>query len=630
MRAIVAVFLYCAFLFPNLSAAQCTGNVLFFENFGGSIVPPFTGSRLPPGTTTYRFDSTGTIDDGEYGIRRSSADVNTGGSIFPNWHVGFDHSGGHMMLVNADFSAGKFYETRVNNLCSGSQLFFSAWIANLLRAGSSDPLDPVVRFEISSAVSGNVLASYTTPSIPRFSVFTWTRYGFNFSLPSGENDVILRIFNNQPGGQGNDLCLDDIEFTLCGPAMNPIVAGTYQNSDEACAGATIQFAGNVAGGFYQNPAYQWQHSSDGIVWNNIAGAQTTSYTINNAQPSNSGLYRLLTAEAVNINSVNCRAVSPVKQLRVFAIPNLSITGSDILCEQDTLKLNSNVTALSYSWRLNGVPVGTGSNYIFPQSTNAQTGTYTLNVITNGGCTAAASTQVSVRSNQLTRQIPLDVLLCDGEVLQVNAAAAPANSFLWNDGSTAPQRTLRNPGIYTLSSSDGVCKRNDTLLIETNTTPVLSFLQDTVICFTDSALLNATAPGADQYLWNNGSTSPMIYVKTEGLYSVEASNVCGTDVQDVFVKVNECSQEVFVPNAFTPDGNGLNDQLRARAFFRLDAFELRIYDRWGNELFVSKNISQGWDGVYKGVPSVPGMYSWKMKYTRNGINYDRKGTVLLMR
>ncbi|XVJ66778.1 MAG: T9SS type B sorting domain-containing protein [Lacibacter sp.] len=620
-----------AFLYGAVDlSAQCTGNVLFFENFGGSIVPPFTGTRLPPGTTTYRFDSTGTIDDGEYGIRRSSADVSTGGPIFPSWHVGFDHSGGHMMIVNADFTAGKFYETRINNLCSGSQLFFSAWIANLLKAGSSDPLDPVVRFEISSAVSGAVLATYTTPSIPRFSVFTWTRYGFNFSLPSGENDVVLRIFNNQPGGQGNDLCLDDIEFTLCGPAMNPVVTGTYQNSTDACAGANINFTGNVTGGFYQNPAYQWQFSSDGIVWNNIAGAQTTSYTINNAQPSNSGLYRLLTAEAVNINSPNCRAVSPVRELRVFAPPNLSIIGINNLCEQDTLKLGSSVAALTYTWRFNGNSIGTDSAYTFPVITPAQAGTYTLNVIANGGCPAAASTQVTVRNNQLTRQIPFDALLCDGDVLPIDASGPPAINFLWNDGSTAAQRTLRNAGTYTLLSSDGVCKRSDTLVIETNNTPVLPFLQDTVICFSDSALLNATTPGADQYLWNNGSTSPFIYAKAAGLYTLEASNVCGTDVQDVFVTVNECSDEVFLPTAFTPDGNGLNDVLTAKAYFRLEAFELRIYDRWGNELFVSKDISKGWTGMYKGVASVPGTYSWKMSYTRNGKTFQRKGTVQLIR
>lgn len=629
MRACLVVFLFIS-CFSNQSAAQCTGNVLFYENFGGSTIPPYTGSRLPAGITTYRFDSTGTIDDGEYGIRRSTADVTTGGPIFPTWHVGFDHSGGHMMMINADLTPGKFYETRVSNLCSGSQLFFSAWIANLLRAGSPDPLDPVVRFEISSAVTGTVLATYTTPTIPRFSSFTWTQYGFNFSLPSGENDVILRIFNNQPGGAGNDLCLDDIEFTLCGPAMNPVVTGTYQNSNDVCAGGSINISGNVAGGFYQNPAYQWQYSSDGTNWNHIAGAQTTSLSLTNVQPSQSGFYRLLAAEAVNINSINCRAVSPVKEVRIYAPPNLSIAGNNNLCERDTIKLSSSVSALSYSWRLNGSPIGTDSSYSFPLSTTAQAGNYSLNMIGRGGCPASASSQVTIRTNALTKQIPVDALLCNGDVVVVDGAVPPATQFLWNDGSTYSQRTLNTAGTYILISSDGVCKRSDTLVITTANAPVLPLLNDTVICFTDSVLLDATTQEADQYLWSNGSTAPVISVMAEGLYSVEASNVCGMDVQDVFVKVEECSQDVFVPNAFTPDGNGLNDVLKAKAYFRLEAFELRIYDRWGNELFVSKDISKGWNGFYKGVRSVPGMYSWKMSYTRNGKSFQRKGTVMLIR
>jgi gliding motility-associated-like protein len=629
VKFITVLFVACFFHSVHVSA-QCTGNTLFFENFGGSIVPPFTGSRLPAGVTTYAFDSLGAISDGEYGIRRSSADVVTGGSIFPSWHVGFDRSGGHMMIVNADFTAGKFYETRVNNLCSGSQLFFSAWIANLLRAGTSDPLDPVVRFEIASAVSGAVLATYTTPTIPRFSTFTWTRYGFNFSLPSGENNVILRIFNNQPGGQGNDLCLDDIEFTLCGPAMNPVVTGTYQNSDEVCSGATVSFAGNVATGFYQNPAYQWQFSSNGFIWNNIAGAQSTSLVLNNVQVSNSGLYRLLAAEAVNINSANCRAVSPVKELRVLNPVALSVLGSANLCEKDTIRLSSSTSALSYQWRFNGATVATDSSFVINSASTAQQGTYTLNVITRGGCTAATSTQIAVRQNALTKQIPEDELLCDGDDLPIDAAAAPATQFMWNDGILLPQRTLRNAGTYILMSSDGVCKRLDTLVITTSNTPAIPFIADTTICFSDSVLLNATAPGAEFYLWSNGKTTSNIYANAEGLYSVEAVNVCGSDVQDVFVKINECSDEVFVPNAFSPDGNGLNDVLRAKAYFRIDSFELRIYNRWGQELFITKNILTGWDGTYKGNRSDAGQYIWKMFYRRNNKFFHRKGTLLLIR
>ena len=352
MKKFISIsFLFaCFFIVPGThSLAQCTGNVLFYENFGGGINSPLTGSRLPPGITTYAFDSLDLINDGEYGIRKTTGQIGNGQPQFASWHVGNDHSGGNMMIVNADFTAGKFYETRVDNLCAGSQLYFSAWAANLIKLGFTDPLDPVLRFEISSAVSGTVLASFITPAIPRFTSFTWTQYGFNFSLPAGENAVILRIFNNQPGGQGNDLCLDDIEFTLCGPAIAPVVNGTYQNSSNTCAGTNIAFAGNVAGGFYLNPVYQWQFNN-GPGWVNIPGAITTNYTINNAQVSNSGTYRLLVAETGFINSTNCRSVSPLIPLNVYAPVVPVLQSNQPVCEKDTLRISTTANALQYLWK----------------------------------------------------------------------------------------------------------------------------------------------------------------------------------------------------------------------------------------------------------------------------------------
>ena len=60
------------------SYAQCSSNVLFSENFGGDNNSPLTSSRLPAGVTTYAFDSLGAIDDGQYGIRKTTADIATG------------------------------------------------------------------------------------------------------------------------------------------------------------------------------------------------------------------------------------------------------------------------------------------------------------------------------------------------------------------------------------------------------------------------------------------------------------------------------------------------------------------------------------------------------------------------
>ena len=627
MRFVLAIL----FLLPcQWLMAQCTGNVLFLENFGGTIVPPFTGAPLPPGTTSYRFDSLGVIDDGEYGIRRSTAHLPTGAAMFGSWHVGFDHSGGHMMMINADPTPGKFYETRVGGLCSGSQLYFSAWIANLLRAGTSDPLDPVVRFEISSAITGTVLATYTTPAIPRFNSFTWTRYGFNFSLPSGESEVILRIFNNQPGGQGNDLCLDDIEFTLCGPAINPTITGSFQGSDEACAGARIEFNGNVAAGFYQNEAYQWQFSTDGFQWNNINGARLSNLIINNAQLTNSGFYRLLVAEAVNINSANCRAVSPVQQLRVFNPVPATITGSSLVCERDTIRLLAPVNALQYNWLFNGSTVSSDQRLQLLNVNSSNSGLYQLQLVTNGGCSTSSSVNITVQSNRLIPVLPNYLLLCDGAATTVNGAAAPATSFLWNDGITTPNRSLSRAGTYVLTSADGVCRRTDTLVVETNNRPRVQLPADTVICFSETIVIDATTPLATSYSWSNNENSPSITIQSAGLYTVTATNNCGSSSDAIAVRVEECTDEVYVPSAFTPNNDALNDLFLARAFFRIDGFQIRVFDRWGREVFRSTDITKGWDGLLQRQPATPGTYVWMLEYSRNGRIKKRNGTVQLIR
>ena len=107
LKSLIAVVSFL--LLYQGSIAQCTGNVLFYEDFGGGLSSPLTGSRLPSGVTTYTFDSLGLVEDGQYGIRKTTADIATGGRQFGAWHIGTDRSGGNMMIVNADFTTGKHY-----------------------------------------------------------------------------------------------------------------------------------------------------------------------------------------------------------------------------------------------------------------------------------------------------------------------------------------------------------------------------------------------------------------------------------------------------------------------------------------------------------------------------------------
>lgn len=629
-RFVKIIALLLVLLCNKTTLAQCTGNVLFYENFGGSINSPLTASPLAPGITTYAFDSLGLINDGEYGIRKTTADITTGNRQFNTWHIGNDRSSdGNMMIVNADFSAGKFYETRVRNLCSGSQLFFSAWIANLIPLGNSNPLDPVIRFEISSATSGNVLASFVTANISRFSNFTWEKYGFPFSLPAGETAVVLRIFNNQVGGLGNDLALDDIEFTLCGPAMTTRLNGAYPNSNDACIGGNLQLSVNVANGFYANPAYQWQFNSGG-GWANIPFATSTTLAITNAQTSDSGSYRLLVAEAANINSSNCRAISPVIQANIHRPVSLQLRSNAPVCEQLPLHISTPVTALEYNWSKGAAPINNPNDSLtFPIAAIGDGGTYNLQIITTGGCASNSSITVAVQHNLFQQLTPTDTVLCDAQLLPVNVQQSAPATYVWNDGTTSAQRTLSNTGRYTLLTTDNICSRNDTFSISRNFTPTVALGNDTSVCYSEQVVLRAKHPLAENYLWSNNSTDTSITVTTPGLYTVAVGNFCGIVTDAIRIDFKDCADMIFVPNAFTPNGDGLNDLFKARAYFRIDSFELRIYNRWGKQIFASTSLNIGWNGTMNNQQAPPGQYVWMLVYKRNDKLYRQKGTVLLI-
>lgn len=611
------------------SYAQCSSNVLFSENFGGSNNSSLTGSRLPAGVTTYAFDSLGQIDDGQYGIRKTTADIATGQRQFNTWHIGNDRSGGNMMIVNADYTAGKFYETQVGNLCSGSQLYFSAWVANLIPAGSSNPLDPILRFEIASASTGLVLSTFVTPSIPRFSSFTWTRYGFNFALPPGENAVILRIFNNQAGGIGNDLALDDIEFTLCGATIAPVVSGTMLNTNDACVGNNVSISTTVTGGSYATPAYQWQFNN-GSGWNNIPGATSTSLTINNIQKSDSGNYRLLVAELANINSANCRSVSPSIPIHVFA-PTPPLLYSNLpVCEAKDLLLIVPVDAIAYIWTINGNPLNISSDTLRVRNVSvANNGKYHVRLITKGGCSSSDSAIVNVQTNTFQRMVPTDTLLCDAQTLFADAQQAAATSYLWNDGSTDPQRTITNTGKYIVQTSDAVCDRIDSFIVSRTYTPTVQLPADTTLCANEALTVNAANSLADYYLWSNNTTDSSITITNGGIYAVAVGNTCGVAVDEIFVEYKDCADMIFVPNAFTPNGDRLNDVLFAKAFFRIETFNFKIFNRWGQQIFFSNDLFHGWNGLMNNQKAPAGQYTWMITYTRNGKQYKQKGTVLLI-
>jgi gliding motility-associated-like protein len=314
----------CAFLFFFKTHAQlgfCSGNSgdpIFSEDFGaGNINNP-----LPIGTTTYPY-SAGYPGDGYYTVSNG-----TFGNGF-DWHQIQDHTigdvNGKCLIVNAGFSSGEFYRTIVSGLCETTTYEFSAWLINLVIPGSFCSTQPGgtipinVSFEIWDNTDTNLLSSGSTGNIFE-SIPNWEEYGLIFQTLAGQNAVILKIINNGQGGCGNDLAIDDLEFKTCGDAV--IVEDSLNNDSINLCSSQTPFTSILTAipdfSVFSSHFYQWQQSTDGIIWTDIPGEtnQNINITI-----STSMLYRVKVAEVgINLSNSQCLLFSEVYQIIVNEAP----------------------------------------------------------------------------------------------------------------------------------------------------------------------------------------------------------------------------------------------------------------------------------------------------------------------
>lgn len=151
-----------------------------------------------------------------------------------------------------------------------------------------------------------------------------------------------------------------------------------------------------------------------------------------------------------------------------------------------------------------------------------------------------------------------------------------------------------------------------------------------VCITAGIPVVVTLPaGYDKYLWQDGSDKNPYAIRNPGIYRVRMSNACGTT--ELQTKAQDCSPDLYVPNAFSPNGDGVNEIFRIVRPSNQVLIEFRIYDRWGVEVFYTKNLKEGWNGYYKGQLQPVGAYVYFIRYIRmDGVEKMLKGTVTLVR
>ena len=134
-----------------------------------------------------------------------------------------------------------------------------------------------------------------------------------------------------------------------------------------------------------------------------------------------------------------------------------------------------------------------------------------------------------------------------------------------------------------------------------------------------------------YMWNNGSTQPQQTIDKAGTYSVVVSTICGSKTDSIVVKKVDCESMLDVPTAFSPNDDNLNDILFAVGK-NIENIQFRIFNRWGQMIFESTDLKNGWDGKQNGKALDEGVYMFYIsaKSTKDGHVLSQSGNITLIR
>ncbi len=598
-------------LITSVQAQLCQGSLgdpVVNITFGTGTNP---GSQLSSKITNYYYVSS-CPGDGYYTVGSSSP-----GCFNNTWHsLTEDHTpndaNGYMMIVNASFSPGDFYVDTIKGLCGGTTYEFAAWILNIRKSlpCNGTTVYPDVTFNIET-LSGTVLKSFKTGSIPEQSTLQWKQYGSFFSTLAGASSVVVRMTNNSQGGCGNDLVLDDITFRPCGPQVSATISGG-QTLKDVCIGdsSIFSFTGNISTG-YNNPSYQWQLSKDnGITWNDIAGAISAAYT---RQPTSPGsyLYRLAVAEGNNVSISSCRIVSNSITININSKPAPAAANTSPKCQGETLTLTASNGA-QYSWTGPNNFTGNGQTVQLPNVRKADSGTYYVTVTSDKGCINTDSTVVKVLE-PVVANAGADTTICEGK--RTTLQGSGGGSYVWlpslalsNINTANPVASPVDTTLYILTVSNGACKAYDTVKINVLKKPVANAGPDQRIFQGQSTTLNGIAAGTNiSYYWtpnasisNSADMHPVVSPSADTTYTLHVtSNAgCGDAADNVFVRV---FKKVVIPNAFSPNNDGINDVWNIEGLDTYPESETSIFNRYGQLVFTSRGYSKPWNGSYNNSP-----------------------------
>ncbi len=586
-------------------------------------------------------------------------------AYWDNYFFRPEDSSGYVMYVNNTHYNSRriLYTDTVSNLCGGSAYHFFASIIYTLPP-SSTCNGPDFTFEVLT-LSGMVLQSYRAKDVD---------YSSKFIMPPAESKCIVTIYVEPfPSTVPTVYCpsefaVDDIQVIPFGPQPTINIAGydslkwvigtCFQSTTPVVLNSAIEYSftdpfSRLTNTIHalSNAAYQWEKSNDyGLSWSDIPGASNPTFSQIFSTPDTL-LIRLRIGEAANISNKNCSMVSNIIEVQVDDAPkNYTIASNSPVCAGQNLQFNAEGGA-SYIWR---GPNGFFDNIAYPHISNASlkdSGTYYVWLYSWGGCYVKDSVHVVMIGTDVHGGA--DTAICKGRYVKLTASKG--ESYIWSPAaglsSTNNITTIAKPEVtttYTVKVTDKFgCSDTASVIISIlNNNEVKAGIAATgYICraydsvyFADNSTGNiakwqwdfgngqtsiAAKPGVQNYQVQAGKNSYAVKL------TVADSTGCTDSTVHILNVVDNCY--IAVPNAFTPNGDGVNDYLYPINAYKATNLLFNVYNRLGELVFTTTDMNNKWDGRRLGAEQSAGAYIWILQYNdAAGKKVFLKGTTILIR
>jgi gliding motility-associated-like protein len=247
-------------------------------------------------------------------------------------------------------------------------------------------------------------------------------------------------------------------------------------------------------------------------------------------------------------------------------------------------------------------------------TITQPGTYWVEAGFNCGYSLWDTIRVSAVPDNPITPLPQDTVICPNDPVTLRVPWSDALSQVWSTGSTEESITVNQAGIYHVTAQVP-CGHQRTATIHISydaDLPPHPLPLDTTICEGDA--FRFTLFDGVQYQLNGQPVAPpALEIREPGVYVLSMFNRCFQDEVTLYIEQEPCQTKHWVPNAFTPNGDGLNDCFGpVITNFNRDSFEFYISDRWGNVIYQSTDYDACWDGRVNGQLKL-GTYTWRLVY-----------------